>query len=252
MSVSGPFSQMDTKRRPRGSWGRGRGRKWRGWGWWPRGCSLSPQCAVGRAAGRRLWCARPRAGSPGRVAVIWGTFPETRSRGDARRGRQRRKGRNERERRRQAGSGVRRGGAWAARRKRGAARSCGDPRAGWGQGAARGSIWISGSATLGAPLTTSLPPRIKMTAGECKWLARLHRLPPSATGCGWRPGSPPTSWTAPRPAARAPAPPALGPTPPALRARVDPGLGNKIWVAVAENCVSTKICSWMLNKCPAS
>ena len=34
-------------------------------------------------------------------------------------------------------------------------------------------IWISGSATLGAPLTTSLPPRIKMTAGECKQRAHL-------------------------------------------------------------------------------
>lgn len=36
---------------------------------------------------------------------------------------------------------------------------------GGAEGSAGRSIWISGSATLRAPLTTSLPPRIKMTAG---------------------------------------------------------------------------------------
>jgi hypothetical protein len=77
---------------------------------------------------------------------------------------------------------------------------------GGGWQATRQAIWISGSATLGAPLTTSLPPHIKMTAGECKWLARLDRLPPLRRGAAGpeppprrgneRPKAPPPRWLA--------------------------------------------------------
>lgn len=162
-------------------------------------------------------------------------------------------------------SGVRRAGrraragpaASAAPGKAGAGRSSGDSRTRGGQGEPGSSIGISGSATLGALLTTSLPPRIKMTAGECKWLARLsclrplrRRLRAEARGAA--------ADTKNRPSgggffpSRTPAPPEPGPglTCAGSEGPSGPRFGNRNVGRGAENCGTAKICLWILSKCP--
>lgn len=114
--------------------------------------------------------------------------------------------------RRGAGSGERGGGAWAARRKRGAARSCGDPRAGWGAGrSARLYLNIRLCHTRGAAdnfITSAYK-------NDCRLMQMACPSPPPASLCRRlraQAREPPDVVDA--PAARAPAPPDLGPTRP--------------------------------------